>query len=61
MQWGKEKGPLWRLLRSVQGSKGFSVACRTACAAPSGLSSCSQSGGKCLTPSETGPRPCCHV
>lgn len=31
---GKEKGPLWRVLSSVQGSKGFSVASKTACAAP---------------------------
>lgn len=33
---GKEKGPLWRLLSFVQGSKGFSVASRTTCAAPLG-------------------------
>lgn len=33
---GKEKGPLWRLLSFVRGSKGFSVASRTACAAPLG-------------------------
>lgn len=44
----------------MQGSKGFPVACRAACADLSGLSSCSQSGGKCVTPSETGPWPRCH-